>query len=158
MDASLLGLELPAVTFRPSERLSIPQYARSIGDADPRFTSEEAAAAAGYAGRPLPLSMLFFVQTISEATLQDTLKVRYGRTLFVGFELEWHRVATERELITGQTRVIDVQERTARDGRPRVFVTLESRFWGSPDDPIATARFTFIDQPEESGEHAGRPS
>lgn len=148
MDLTLTGLEFPKVTFRPEERLSVPLVARVIGESDPRFLSTPAAQAAGYAGRLLPLTMLFFVQTITESDLLERLDVRYGRTLFAGFDWEWHQVATEQDLISGQTTVTDVTEKSGRDGTRRIFATLETRFTDAQDRPISTARFHFIDRPD----------
>ena len=140
------GLAFPAREIRAEERLSISNIARVVGSPTRYFYSTDAARAAGYDARPLPPGLPFFSNAVTETELLDTLGIVYGRTLAAGLDVDYGVVATERQPLTGQVRVLDAYERTGKDGCLRQFVVLQSEFRTAEGEMVNRTRITFIEK------------
>jgi hypothetical protein len=148
MRTDVVGKTFPVRELRVEERLSIPNFARVIGDDDPVFYRRAAAQAAGYGDRPLPPTLLMFLHALTEEELVQDLGVRYGKTLFAGFDWEFHRVAHEGETLYGQVRVAENYVKQTGGGG-RIFLVLETRFWDRRDEPVVTMHTTFMERQED---------
>ena len=141
---SVGGLVFPAVRIEAEQLLSPPLYASAIGSVHPEYVSTEAARAAGLAGRLLP--PLSFFHTVEESTLLERLGIRYGQTMAVGVEQDFGVLATERDVISGQTVVESAERRTGRDGGCRQVLVLKSEFrLVETDELVSRSRVTFIE-------------
>jgi len=92
--------------------------------------------------------MLTFFNTLDETDLTEVMGIVYGRTLFAGTDSEWGVVATERDVLVGQTHVDEAYERTGKDGATRQFLVLRTEFHTKSGELVSRQRITFI-------EHAG---
>ena len=142
------GLEFPAREIRGEERFSVSAYARSISSSNDVYFSTAAAQAAGYAARPLPPMMPAFFNTVDEIDLLETLGISYGKTLIAGVEVAHGVVATERDLLTAQSKVKEAYERVGKDGRRRQFLILETEVRTEGGREVTRSTMTFIEAVE----------
>ena len=142
----MAGYAFPVREIRPEEVLSVNQFARSIGSPDRRFYSTAAAQAAGYPARPLPRGLPIFFNAVLEEELLDTLGITYGKTLATGVEMEYGVVVTERDALTGATRVAEAYEQAGTDGRLRQHLVLETEFQNEKGEMVTRMKVTFVER------------
>ena len=141
------GHVFPAREFVPEEVLGVAQFARVIGSPNRVYYSTAAAREAGFAARPLPQSMLAFLQTIDEADLTDILGIKYGKTLAAGAEHVFEHTPTEHDRIIGQSWVDTAYEKAGRDGMVRQFLVLTTEFrLKATDALISRSTITFVER------------
>ena len=140
------GFTFPARELRLEEAFSVNLIARVINSPDRFYSDTDAAHAAGYAARPLPRGLPVFFNAVTEAELLDNLGIVYGKTLAAGLEVECGAIATERDVLVGEARVVDAYERTAKDGGLRQFLVLEADFHTAGGDLVTRTRVTFIER------------
>lgn len=143
---AIQGHSFPPRELRPEERLSVASYARAVGSENPTYLSTDAARVAGHRARPLPRAMLTFFNTLDETDLTDVMGIVYGKTLFAGTDSEWGDVATEVDIVVGQTHVDEAYERTGKDGVGRQFLVLRTEFHTKEGELVSRQRITFIEK------------
>jgi acyl dehydratase len=129
LDKSLIGRESEP-TVVEVEKGMIRRLAEALGDANPIYTDEAAARAAGYAS----LVHERFRHSLDLGT----------RSLLLGEEsIEFGRPVVAGDRLTLRSRVADVQERAGTSGATDVLV-LETDARGADGELVFKARETFI--------------
>lgn len=128
VDTARIGTVISDRTIRvPAARVAA--FATAIGDSAPHYHSDDAAKAAGYAGRPLPPTLLFTYDVVEsgieqqfaalgirfDASLHGEQRFRYFRPLLAEEPLRLvRRLASiepkrggEMEIVTFETEVLD---------------------------------------------------
>lgn len=150
MVGEALGAPVSAtITRRESQR-----YARAVGDLDPIYFDEAAAAAAGYLGLVAPPT--FVGHAVVEGSTLDDLredglwvdrgrKLRLGvsRSMFGGEEWEFRVPVLVGDTITAQRRLGAVEEKDGRSG-PFVLLHYETTFTNQRDEIVAVSRLVGI--------------
>ena len=163
---SFIGVQSDILSApEPVEQGAVRRYAQAIMDEDPIFADDEAAKAAGLAGKVAP--PLFPVQSFRRAFgAPDTLVERAGDPDFDGSigssmrglpelptaglvrlnggsEIELLRYARHGECISIQARYASITERETSKG-PMIIVVTETSYFTTPDDVIMRARSTSL--------------
>lgn len=153
----------PPVSFVLGERLSPPNYARSLGLEDAELLNLHAARLAGLSARPVPPAMFGFFLAVTPEDLTDTLAFTWGRTLNVGIDVRWYGLpVTEEDQVTGQASVLDAWERPGSRGGYRQFLRLRARFTRD-DAPVCNWEVLFTESRHEAtvgevDDHDPRPA
>jgi acyl dehydratase len=140
LDKSLIGRESEP-TVVEVEKGMIRRLAEALGDANPIYTVEAAARAAGYASLVAPPTF--------PAVLSIHERFRHSldlgtRSLLLGEEsIEVGRPVVAGDRLTLRSRVADVQERAGTSGATDVLV-LETDARGADGELVFKARETFI--------------
>lgn len=135
IDPAIIGATRPAYGIRVCLD-DVRGYARTIGETNPVFIDEAAAAAAGYPSLPLPPAYLFCVATIADP---DPTKffVDFGvpieRMLHGEQEIELERPVFAGEALMFNRRIIDLSKR----GGGRLDVIVEETTVKGEDGEVA---------------------
>ena len=145
-----LGEPVSAViTRREAQR-----YARAVGDLDPIYFDERAAADAGYDGLVAPPTFVGHA-VVEGSTLEDLridglwidrgrkLRLGVSRTMFGGEEWEFRQPVLVGDTITAQRRLGGVEEKDGRSG-PFVLLHYETTFTNQRDEVVAISRLVGI--------------
>ena len=141
------GHRFAAREIVPEASLSVALMARSVGSEQPEYFTLAAAVDAGLTARPLPPGILGFFLTLEESDLADVLGVTYGRTLAASIESEAGVVATEVDVLVGESWVDEAWEKVGRDGTSRQFLVLATEFrLQATSELVSSTRITFVER------------
>ena len=150
MVGEALGEPVSAVVTRREAQ----RYARAVGDLDPIYFDERAAADAGYDGLVAPPTFVGHA-VVEGSALEDlredglwidrSRKVRLGvsRSMFGGEEWEFRAPVLVGDTITAQRRLGAVEEKDGRSG-PFVLLHYETTFTNQRDEVVAVSRLVAI--------------
>ena len=152
---ALVGQAMGSPATATITRREAQRYARAVGDLDPRYFDEDAAAAAGYDGLLAPPT--FVGHAVVEGGALDDLRedglwrdrnglpirLNVGRTMFGGEEWEFLAPVMVGDTITAQRRFGNVEEKDGRAG-PFVLLHYETTFTNQHDDVVAVSRLVGI--------------
>jgi acyl dehydratase len=140
LDKSLIGRESES-TVVEVEKGMIRRLVEAVGDANPAYSDEAAARAAGYASLVAPPTFPV-VLSINER-FRHSLDLG-TRSLLLGEEsIEYGRPVVAGDRLTLRSRVADVQERAGTSGATDVLV-LETEARGAEGELVFKTRETFI--------------
>jgi acyl dehydratase len=158
VDTNVIGKQTPGahVTL---ERGPVTQFARAVKDANPVYTSLEAARAAGFTNIPVPPTMSFAweymgafgEQRPESASLPNPMHEVMGSLMSSGGlilhgeqDFEFHRTPVVGDELVAEGRISDVYEKESK-GRTMTFLVTET-VWkdAKTGDPVVTARFNLI--------------
>ncbi|WP_448680708.1 MaoC family dehydratase N-terminal domain-containing protein [Pseudomonas nicosulfuronedens] len=142
-DQSLIGQSL-GVTRVEVEKGRLRFFAKAIGEDDPVYTDEEAARAAGFPSLPVPPSFLMCLEgegRDSDYTVQQVFGFDLGRILHAEQGFVYHRLAFAGDLLTFDTRVVDVYQ---KKGGTLTFVVQETRVTNQHGEPVADIRSSLV--------------
>lgn len=142
IDRRHIGHEMPAFDVEV-EKGRLRFFAKATGQADPVYTDEAAARAAGYAGLPVPPTFFFCLEMESPnaATLRDLLGLDY-RTLLHGEQgFTYHRMAYAGDTLTFRQRIDDIYDK--RNGALE-FVVRKTRVSNQRGEPVADLRCVTV--------------
>jgi acyl dehydratase len=140
LDKSLIGRESEP-TVVEVEKGMIRRLVEAVGDANPAYSDEAAARAAGYASLVAPPTFPV-VLSINER-FRHSLDLG-TRSLLLGEEsIEYGRPVVAGDRLTLRSRVADVQERAGTSGATDVLV-LETEARGADGELVFKTRETFI--------------
>lgn len=112
IDRKHIGMTTPPQTF-DVEKGRLRFFATAIGETDPVYTDEGAAAAAGYRSLPAPPTFAFCLE-METNSLWDNLKtmgVPVGKILHGSQTFTYHEPICAGDQITFETKVSDIQDK-----------------------------------------------
>ncbi|WP_342625545.1 MaoC family dehydratase N-terminal domain-containing protein [Pseudomonas alkylphenolica] len=142
-DHSLIGRSL-GVTTAEVEKGRLRFFAKAIGETDPLYTDESAARAAGYKSLPVPPTFLMCLESEGRDTdhiVQSIFGFDLGRILHAEQGFVYHRMAFAGDVLTFDTRVVDVYE---KKGGALTFVVQQTRVTNQDGEHIADIRSSLV--------------
>ncbi|BAN48697.1 MaoC family dehydratase N-terminal domain-containing protein [Metapseudomonas resinovorans] len=142
-DKSLIGCSL-GVTTALVETGRLRFFAKAIGETDPVYTDEAAAEAAGYPSLPVPPSFLMCLEAEgrdSDHIVEGIFGFDLGRILHAEQGFTYHGMAFAGDVLTFDTRVVDVYE---KKGGALTFVVQETRVSNQDGRHIADIRSSLV--------------
>jgi acyl dehydratase len=118
-------------------------FAKATGQADPVYTDEAAARAAGHPGLPVPPTFFFCLEMESPnpAAIRELLGMDY-RTLLHGEQgFTYHRMAYAGDTLTFGQRIDDIYD---RKGGALEFVVRKTRVTNQRDELVAELRCVTV--------------
>lgn len=141
----LVGRVLGTVTF-PIEAGKVREFAKSIQDPNPVFKDPAAAAEAGFSAIPAPPTY-----TVVAAHFQEgesgvaSLGLDLARVLHGEQEWTFHRRPVVGDVLTGQTKVVSVEQKPGARGGVMTFVRLGTEFRDQQGELVVTEESTVIE-------------
>ena len=133
-------------------RAAIRYFARAVGDDNPLYTDDGYARACGHDGVIAPPTLV--CETVQYADLpRDAegyagpswgLEVPRTRTVRGGNAYTFSRPVRPDDVVTATWRIVDMTERTTRDGRAMLVVTSEARYTDQRGGLLATNTETIV--------------
>ena len=118
-------------------------FAKATGQADPVYTDEAAARAAGHPGLPVPPTFLFCLEMESPdpAAIRELLGMDY-RTLLHGEQgFTYHAMAYAGDTLTYRQRIADIYD---KKGGALEFVVRQTRVTNQRDELVAELRCVTV--------------
>lgn len=138
-DKSVLGVEVQVGQFEVS-REQITAFCTAVGETNPLYLDEEAAAKGPHGGIVAPPS---FYSLIRVGQGPDP-KVVFGNTAFnAGQHCEFHEPIRPGDVITATNGVHDVYEKTGRTGR-MVFVVRRTTYRNQRGETVAVVDSSIV--------------
>jgi len=133
-------------------RASIRYYARAVGDDNPLYTDEEFARAHGYDGVIAPPTLICDTNQYCDRPRDGNgfaghewgIEVAGTRLVRGGNTYEFHRPVRPGDVVTARWRLVDMVERSGRDGRAMLVVTSRAEYTDALGNPLATNDETLI--------------
>lgn len=141
----LVGKVMGTVTF-PIEAGKVREFAKSIQDPNPVFRDPAAAAAAGFSAIPAPPTY-----TVAAAHFQEgesgimSLGLDLARVLHGEQEWTYHRRPVVGDVLTGETKVLSVDQKPGARGGVMTFVKLGTTYVDQKGEPVVTEVSTVIE-------------
>lgn len=143
------------VTYRAPEALSsatIRYYALAVGDANPIYTDEAAAQAAGLPGTVAPPTLICDSNQYlpgprdHEGFMGHSWGIEIPNTRLVrgGNDYTFHRYARPDDVLTVTWTLTDMTERVTSSGVAMLIITSEARYSAADGEPITTNVETLI--------------
>jgi acyl dehydratase len=142
-DKSLIGRST-GVTTSEVEKGRLRFFAKAIGETDPVYFDEVAARAAGYKALPVPPTFLVCLESEGrnpQAIVEDVMGFDLGRILHAEQEFDYHRMAFAGDVLTFETRIVDVYE---KKGGTLQFVVQETRVTNQDGEHVADIRSSLV--------------
>ena len=138
-DRSVLGFEVEVGTYRVTAE-GISAYARAIGETNPLYLDEEAAAAGPYGTLIAPP---FFIHTLRLRPGPDP-KVRFGTTSFHGGQrTQSFEPIRAGDTLTASAQITDVYAKTGRTGT-MVFIVRRVTFRNQHGHTVMTLENSMV--------------
>jgi len=118
-------------------------FAKATGQADPIYTDQAAARAAGHPGLPVPPTFLFCLEMESPnpAAIRELLGLDYRRLLHGEQGFTYHAMAHAGDTLTFQQRIEDIYE---KKGGALEFVVRKTRVTNQRGEPVAELRCVTV--------------
>ncbi|MDN7139856.1 MaoC family dehydratase N-terminal domain-containing protein [Pseudomonas sp. JQ170] len=141
-DKSLIGRSL-GVSSAEVEKGRLRFFAKAIGETDPVYTDEAVAKAAGYKSLPVPPTFLMCLQSEGRDLVEQLNIYGFdlGRILHAEQGFTYHKPAVAGDVLTFDTRVVDVYEKR---GGALQFVVNETRVTNQDGEHIADIRSSLV--------------
>lgn len=142
IDRNFIGTESED-RYLDIEKGQLKLFAKAIGDANPVYSDEEAAIAAGYPGIPAPPTFAFSLGLLAPARIgnladmiENIASVLHGEQAF-----EYHKPIFGGDRIRLKTKTIDIYE---KKGGALEFITQETTVYNQNDELCVTSRATIV--------------
>ena len=145
LDKSFIGRSFAPFSFEV-DKSKIRELAQALGDENPIYTAEEAARAAGLPGIVAPPTFLTLFKMWGEGGSSPHIKAMGGdvlRLLHGGEAYEYHGLIQPGDVITGQTRVVSIEEKESRNG-PLDIVVFETDYYNQRGELVIVALTTIV--------------
>jgi acyl dehydratase len=121
----------------------IRTFADAIGDVDPIYRDERAAAAAGYRAIPAPPTFPFTITMEASQPLRvlEDLAVDKTRTVHGEQAFSWHRPVCAGDAITGRQKVVGMYD---RKGGAMTFVVTETALSNQRGERVCELRTVIV--------------
>ncbi len=143
IDKSIIGLELPPFSHKPDAN-QLRFFAKAIGETDPVYFDESAAAEAGHPALPLPPTYLFSAEIYrpaSHGAWREKAGITLQRMLHGEQSFTYRAMAYAGDTLHFATKVIDVYDK--KEGALS-FVVLESRITNQRGEHVADVRKSMV--------------
>ena len=132
-DKSIIGLEVALGQIELTREM-VRRYCDAVGETNPLYTDDEAAAASLHGAVLVPPAL---ITTVLQGRGYD-LKIGFGNASFMaGTRLDWHAPVKAGDTIGATSAVHEVYEKTGRSGR-MVFVVDRTRYVNQDGDEIGS--------------------
>lgn len=142
IERGFIGAELPgfAVTV---ERSRLRLFAKAVGETDPVYLDEAAAAQAGHPDLPVPPTFLFCLEMDAPdpAALRRMLRIDLSQILHGEQGFRYHRMAHAGDRLSFSPRIADLYE---RKGGALQFVVRETAVRDAAGAPVADLRCVTV--------------
>jgi acyl dehydratase len=147
LNQSLKGKTYEEIAFTV-ERDRVIQFARAIGEDDPRFLDPEAARAEGFPEQVAPPTFPTVVGILASAqvVLDPELGVDYSRVVHGEQEYEWRRPIVVGDALRAAPRIADIYAKG-----PNEFLVIEAEIIDTDGDVICVARSTLLSRGTAGG-------
>jgi acyl dehydratase len=145
LDKSFVGKTFAPFTFEV-DKSKIREFAQALGDESPIFFDDAAARAAGLPGIVAPPTFATVFKMWGEGGSSPHIKAMGGnvlRLLHGGEEYEYHTLIRPGDVITGQTRVVGIEEKESRSGHLDI-VVLRTDYHNQRGELVILARTTIV--------------
>jgi acyl dehydratase len=142
IDKRHIGHQLPAFAVEV-EKGRLRFFAKATGQADPVYTDEAAARAAGHPSLPVPPTFFFCLEMESPnpAALRELLGIDYRRILHGEEGFTFHRMAYAGDTLTYRPRVADIYD---KKGGALEFVVRQTTVHNQRDELVAELRCVTV--------------
>ncbi len=127
------------------EKTVVMRFVEAVEDPNPLWQDEEYAKKSIYGGLMAPPNLLC---TVIAGAGGGRLRVKSSTPRHGGVaggdELELFQPVRVGDVITSRAKLIDIQERTGKDGTKRIYAIIETTFKNQKDEVVATDRSTSI--------------
>ena len=145
LDRSFIGRTFPPFSFEV-DRSKIRELVQALGDDSPVYVDDEAARAAGLPGIVAPPTFPTLFKMWGEGGNRSLIEAMGGnplRLLHGEEKYEYHGLICPGDVITGQTRVVSLDEKEGRRGHLDIAV-LETGYRNQRDELVVVARSTIV--------------
>jgi acyl dehydratase len=141
----LVGKVLGTVTF-PIEAGKVREFAKSIQDPNPIFRDAAAAAKAGFSAIPAPPTYTVVAAHFQEGdSTFSALGLDLARVLHGEQQWIFHRTPVVGDVLTGETKVVSVEQKPGARGGVMTFVKLGTEYVDQNGQPVVTEESTVIE-------------
>jgi len=146
-DKSKVGTQYPPIVWEV-ERGKIKEMVRAIGDDNPIFQDKQAAIAEGYQDSPASPTFLTVPAMWSAglASIVMDLNINVAMVLHGEEEYEYYQEIYPGDIITGSTKVLDIEEKTTRSGSKMDLVTTEIIYQNQRGEKVARAKTVIVER------------
>ena len=145
LDKSFVGKTFAPFTFEV-DKSKIREFAQALGDENPIFFNDTTARASGLPGIVAPPTFATVFKMWGEGGSSPHIKAMGGnvlRLLHGGEEYEYHALIRPGDMITGQTRVVSIEEKKSRSGHLDI-VVLQTDYHNQRGELVILARTTIV--------------
>jgi acyl dehydratase len=145
LDKSYIGRSFEPFTFEV-DKSKIRELAQALGDDNPIFYDDAAAKAAGLPGIVAPPTFATLFKMWGEAGSATHIKAMGGdvlRLLHGEEEYEYHALIRPGDVITGQTTVLNIEEKEGRSSHLE-FVKMQTDYHNQRGELVVVARTTIV--------------
>ena len=137
---SAVGTTFPPVSYAVG-RAKIREYARAVGETDPRYLDVDAARAAGYADRVAPpmFTVVYSGAAIWPALFDPDVGIDFARMLHGAQEFAWGAPVVAGDEIVTEAQLMSVDERAGL-----TFFVFETRSTNQDGADVCTGTWTNI--------------
>ena len=140
-DESVIGKEVEVGTIEIT-RDHIRRFCEVLGETNPLYTADEAAAAGPYGSVIAPPGLVYSLRTGAG----PDAKVKFGNVTFhSGERAELHRVVRPGDVITARQFIKEVYAKTGRTGT-MVFVVRRTEFKNQHDELVAAVEQSMVNR------------
>jgi acyl dehydratase len=142
IDRKYIGHEMPPFQVKV-EASRLRFFAKATGQADPVYTDEAAAQAAGHPGLPVPPTFLFCLEMEAPdpGALRERLGMDYRKLLHGEQGFRYHAPAHAGDTLTFKQRIADIYDK--KNGALE-FVVRETRVTNQRDELVADLRCVTV--------------
>ena len=142
MDKSAIGREYPPFTVEVEKRW-VRSFAESIGESNPIYFEESAAAAAGYRSLPVPPTFPFalIMERNQSFMILDELGIDKRRAMHAEQSFAYHADLCAGDVVTGRQKIIDIYDK--KNGALEFLVT-EIRLDNQRGEHVCDLRTTVV--------------
>lgn len=142
IDRSFIGHEFAPVTAEV-EKGRLRFFAKATGNADPVYSDEAAAAAAGYPALPAPPTFLFCLEMDRDDPMDflDLLKVDLGRVLHGEQSFTYRAPVCAGDRITFRSRITDIYDK--KNGALE-FIVMDTECRNEKGEHVADMRRSIV--------------
>ncbi|MBA4208150.1 MAG: MaoC family dehydratase N-terminal domain-containing protein [Parvibaculum sp.] len=142
IDRSFIGHEFAPVTAEV-EKGRLRFFAKATGNADPVYSDEAAAAAAGYPSLPAPPTFLFCLEMDRDDPMDflDLLKVDLGRVLHGEQSFTYRAPVCAGDRITFRSRITDIYDK--KNGALE-FIVMDTECRNEKGEHVADMRRSIV--------------
>ncbi|MBI4236158.1 MAG: MaoC family dehydratase N-terminal domain-containing protein [Chloroflexi bacterium] len=153
---AMIGRQGPPETGYPVLEEEIRKYCYAYDDLNPLYLDPASAAQGPYGGIVAP--PLFYAIPFPKRWLMTGLRpdglpgdteaglrpvLPLTRNMFGGVEVEFHTPVRPGDVLTRQSRLLDIYERRGRTG-PLIFTVTETRYWNQRGETVCVQKVTSI--------------
>ena len=146
-DKSKTGKVYPPIVWEV-ERGKIRELVRAIGDPNPIYVDREASLKEGYKDCPAPPTFLTVPAMFagSMATAVVDLGINFAMVLHGEEEYEYYHEIYPGDVITGEPKVMSIEEKTSKSGRTMDMVNVEILYTNQQGITVAKARTLIVER------------